>query len=111
MPRLPKPTMPAASRSPVLAAHEDALASFNRALELKPSYAECCNNRGIVLQELGRLDAALASFDQALALKPDNARAHNNRGTVLSDLQRWNEAVAAYEQAIALDPSYARGFL
>ena len=62
---------------------DEALASYDRALALKPDYAEAFNNRGNVLQELKRLDEALASYDKALALKPDYAEAFNNRGNAL----------------------------
>jgi len=54
---------------------DDALASYDKALELKPDYAEAFYNRGNALKEMNRLDDALASYDKALALKPDYAEA------------------------------------
>ena len=77
---------------------EEALASYDRALALKPDYAEALNNRGIALQELKRLEEALASYDRALALKPDYAEALNNRGNALQELKRLEEALASYDQ-------------
>ena len=49
----------------------DALASYDRAIALKPDYAEAYNNRGNALTDLKRLAEALASYDKAIALKPD----------------------------------------
>ena len=47
----------------------EALASYNRAIALKPGYAEAYDNRGVMLAELMRLDEALASYERAIALK------------------------------------------
>ena len=53
----------------------EALASYDKALEIRPNSAEVLNNRGIVLRDLRRLAEALASHDEALAIKPDYAEA------------------------------------
>ena len=44
---------------------DEALASYDKALALKPDYAEALINRGNALLELKRFDEALASYDQA----------------------------------------------
>ena len=49
---------------------DEALASFDKAINLKPDYAEAHNNLGIALGSLGDLDRAMAQFEQALRLKP-----------------------------------------
>ena len=41
------------------------------------------NNRGVILQELGRIDQAIAAYGQALALRPDHADALRNRALAL----------------------------
>ena len=51
----------------------EALASYDRAIALKPDYAEAHNNRGNALRDLKRPEEALASYDRAIALKPDFA--------------------------------------
>src|SRR3974377_2046758 len=55
----------------VLKRQEQALASYDKAIALKPDYAEAHSNRGNALQELKRFDDALSSYDQGIALKPD----------------------------------------
>ena len=40
-----------------------AVQAFNRVIQLKPDFAEAYSNRGIVLNDLGRLDEAVASYD------------------------------------------------
>ena len=86
---------------------ESGVGLIDKALALKPDFAEALNNRGNALLELRRLDEALASFDKALALKPDFAEALNNRGNALQGLKRLDEALASFDKALALKPDYA----
>ena len=51
-----------------LARHDESLASYDRALALKPDYAQGWKNRGVALTSLKRFDEAAAAFDQAAAL-------------------------------------------
>jgi len=85
---------------------DEALASYNQAIALKPDYAEAHSNLGNTLHELGRLDEAEASCAQAIALKPDFAEAYYNLGITLNELGRLDEAEVSYTQAIALKPDY-----
>jgi hypothetical protein len=86
---------------------QEALVNLDRAVALRPQYAEAFNNRGIVLGDLERHAEALACVERALALKPDYAEAHYNRGNTLRDLHRHADAVQSFERAIALQPDYA----
>ena len=76
-----------------------AIASWDRALEIKPDYHQAWNNRGIALDNLGRLEQAIASYDRALEIKPDVHEAWGNRGNALGNLGRLAEAIASYDQA------------
>jgi tetratricopeptide (TPR) repeat protein len=84
----------------------EALASFDRALALRPDYATALNNRGNTLQDLARPAEALASYDKVLAIRPDYAEALYNRGIVLRDLQRPIEALASLDKALSINPSH-----
>ena len=86
---------------------EEALASCDRALTLRPDYAEALLNRGAILHELKRFDEALASYDRVLMLRPDYADAFRNRGWTLNELKRFEEALASYDRALLLRPDYA----
>ncbi len=50
---------------------EEALASYERALAVRPEYADALLNRGVTLHELNRYEEALSSYEKAIALKPD----------------------------------------
>ena len=61
----------------------DAIASYTRALQIKPDFAEAHNNIGLALKDLGKLDDAIASYSKALQIRPDFAKAHYNLGKAL----------------------------
>jgi hypothetical protein len=79
-----------------------AVASYKRALALKPDYAKAANNLGIALRDQGRLAEAVASYRRALALKPDFAEFHGHLGIALKEQGKLAESVASYQRALAL---------
>jgi tetratricopeptide (TPR) repeat protein len=85
----------------------DAVAHFQRALEINPRYAEAHNNLGLAAFQLGRADEALAHYQQALESNPQLLRAHYNLGNALLQSGRMQEAITAYEQALRIEPAYA----
>ena len=52
---------------------EEAIEAYNKALAIKPDYAEAYNNMGIALKEQGKLEEAIEAYNKALAIKPDYA--------------------------------------
>ena len=81
-----------------------ALESYDKAIRLKPDYAEAYHNRGSVLSVLQRREAALQSYDKAILFKPDYAEAYGNRGNTLYVLQQYQAALESYDKAILLKP-------
>ena len=59
---------------------DEAIASYTKALSLKPDYAEAYYNMGNALQEQGKLDEAIEAYTKALELKPDYAEPYYNMG-------------------------------
>ena len=84
-----------------------ALASYDRALTVRPDHAEALYNRSTALHELKRFKEALASYDRALTVRPDYAEALCNRGVILHELKRFDEALASYDRALTVRPEYA----
>lgn len=84
--------------------YEQAVASYDKALEIKPDDHENWNNRGLALRNLGRYEEAIASYDKALKIKPDKYVSWDNRGVALRNLGRYEEAIVSYDQALKLQP-------
>jgi tetratricopeptide (TPR) repeat protein len=88
----------------------EALASYQRAIDLKPRYTAAHCNRSVVLLALGRADEALRGLGQAIEIDPHDAIAHYNRGVAEQALDRIDAALASYNKAIELNPNYAEGY-
>ena len=58
--------------------------SYDKAILLKPEFADAYYNRANSLYALQQYPAALESYDKAILLNPRHAEAHNNRGSALT---------------------------
>ena len=87
-----------------LGRHEEAIASYDKAVEFKRDYHEAWSNRGISLDDLDRYEEAIASYDKAIKFKPDFHEAWSGRGISLNNLGRNEEAIASYDKAIEFRP-------
>ncbi len=58
---------------------DTAISFYEKALSIKPNYAEAHYNLGFTLQRLGQLDAAVRSYKKVVAIKPKYAEEHNNK--------------------------------
>jgi tetratricopeptide (TPR) repeat protein len=88
----------------LLGQHEEAIAAYDKALEIKPDMHWAWNNKGAALASLGRYEEAIAAYDKALELKPDKHEAWFNKGVTLGNLGRYEEAIAAYDKALEIKP-------
>ncbi len=80
---------------------QDALESYDRALELESNSAATVNSRGVTLIALGRIEHALADFKHAYTLDPSYLEAYLNAAALLRDTGRFEQAVELADQAIA----------
>ena len=85
----------------------EAVALFERALELRPVYAEAQNNLGLALAQIGRPGDAIPHLKEALRLKPQWFPIHNNLGIAFASNGQPQEALAAFKRAAAINPSSA----
>jgi len=83
---------------------DEALTSYEKAIELNSYYAEAYSNRGVTLKELKRFDEALISCDKAIELRSDYAEAYSNRGIVLQALNRLGDSLISFDRALQLNP-------
>ena len=83
---------------------EQAIASWEKALNINPNLSEAWHNRGSALGRLGNYEAAIESFQNALSINPDNYQAWNDRAHALYQLQNWSEAADSWSNALKIMP-------
>ena len=88
----------------------EALEDYNKAIQLKPDYAEAYVNRGLTKAALKQNFAAITDCDFAIQLKPDYAPFYYLRGTTKSELEQHLSAIADFDTAIILKPDYANAY-
>ena len=86
---------------------EAAIEYYQKALQLKPDYAEVHFNLGNVLEQKGKLVEAIEAYQKALQRKPDYAEAHSNLGNVLKKQGKLQAAIYSYEQSLKILPNSA----
>ena len=60
-----------------------AIEVLNKALSIKPNYADAHYNIGVTLQEQGKLEQAVEAYSKAVSIKSDYTDAYNNMGIAL----------------------------
>jgi len=97
---------------------EEALAEFDRALDLNQRYVDAHLNRAVTLNELGRYDEAAAAFAAAQRLGAVDhtgfaapvasrlANMHAELGEAYIEAGGMAEAIGQFEAAVALRPEY-----
>ncbi|WP_266997043.1 tetratricopeptide repeat protein [Streptomyces sp. NBC_00354] len=82
----------------------DALASYDKALKIDPSFTSALFNEAILLKP-AEPDRAAGLLKRAVAADPKAATAHLHLGHILADQGRTDEAGGAFRRAVAVDPS------
>ena len=86
---------------------DEAIAHFQKALQINPHSAEAYINLGNVLIGEGKVDEAIAHYRKALQINPDYTEAHYNLGNALFQKGSVDEAIAHYRKALQINPDSA----
>jgi Flp pilus assembly protein TadD len=81
-----------------------AVEHFNKALQIKPNYANAMISLGCVSTDRGDFIQAIDYFQKALHLKPDSAEAHTNLGIALQKYGRFNDAIIHIRRSLQIEP-------
>ena len=80
--------------------NEQAIELIEKALSIKPDFAEAHSNLGNALKALGRLDDAVERFEKSLSLKPNFVDAHSNLGLAFHIQGKVEQAIESYKKAL-----------
>lgn len=78
-----------------------AIDCYDRALQIKPSYAAAWNNKATALD---LSEAAIYCLDRALAINPRWEQSWYNKGAALTKLGRAKEAFVCYDHTVEINP-------
>jgi tetratricopeptide (TPR) repeat protein len=84
--------------------YQRAIADFDRALALDPSYASAYLLRGIAYSSLSAYQHAIENFDRTLALDSRNTLAYAHRAIANRKLKNYEQSLADFDRALILDP-------
>jgi tetratricopeptide (TPR) repeat protein len=85
---------------------DEAIAHFQRALQIKPDFADAHIYLGNALLQKESVDEAITHYQRALQIKPDFADAHYNLGGALLQKGSVDEAIAHFQRALQIKPDY-----
>jgi tetratricopeptide (TPR) repeat protein len=85
--------------------YPEALAAFDKAVQIRQDYPEAWNGRAQVLTQLKQYPKALDAYDRAIQIDPQSWESWSDRGLLLNTWQRHSEALQSFNQAIALNPN------
>lgn len=90
--------------------YTQAVAQYDRVIEVRPDFYEVWYERGLALEKCGRYTEAIASFDRAISLLPKSDAAVQiwyERGNALQyGLGNYLEAIACYDRVLQINASH-----
>ncbi len=84
-----------------------AIADFNKAISIDPTYAKAYSNRGNIYKALNRPPQAIADYNKAIELDPLDIKTYVNRGNIYDQQNNMRQAISDYTQAIEKTPDQA----
>jgi tetratricopeptide (TPR) repeat protein len=88
---------------------DEAIAQYQKSLEINPNYAYAHNNLGNALFRKGKLNASIAEYQKTLEINPDLAETRTNLGHALLQKGQLDAAIEQYREAVKSGPNYALG--
>ena len=84
----------------------EAIADFDRSIEIAPEYPDAYLNRGIAYEGKKLWQKAIADYNHVLEITPQDSVALNNRGNAKAGQEKWQDALADYQLAADLAPAF-----
>ncbi len=82
----------------------EAIAAYERAIEINPNYASLWRNLGVVLREQGKYNRAIESLTKASAINPQDSDNWLDLAITLNAAGKDEQALAALDRALEVKP-------
>ena len=83
---------------------QEAMATFEKAIQLYPNYALSYYDLGITLERMGKRDEAKKQYQMAINKDPYYFNAYVNLGLLLAETKDYEEALKMFKSAIRIKP-------
>ncbi len=83
---------------------DEAIAEYQKCLQIRPDDPEALNNIGIALGKQNKLDEAIEVYRKCLQIRPGYPEALNNLGIALSEQGKFDEAVECFTKVLRTKP-------
>jgi tetratricopeptide (TPR) repeat protein len=93
-----------------LGKYDEAIDSFNKAIQQNPKLVDAYHYRGQAYFQTQRFQNAIQDYNQVLQMAPHNAEAYHHRGLAYTSSGNNDQAIADYTQAINLKPDFAQAY-
>jgi Flp pilus assembly protein TadD len=80
-----------------------AIQTYQKVIELDPTYVEAYNNLGITYQTMGDMDKAFKAYEKAIEIDPRYEKGYNNLGILLFLKDHYDEALEAFQKALVIN--------
>ncbi len=83
---------------------EEVISLNEKAINIKPDFANAYYNLGWLYAELGKIELAKEYYEKTIYFNPKHFDAYRELGRLYLNLNKPNEAVSAFQKAIACNP-------
>jgi superkiller protein 3 len=87
--------------------HDQAIASFQKAIDLNPGYANAYYNMGLAYSQLKEYRKAARYYQKAVAINPNHEEAYYHAGFAWFNLKKYRKAMRCCQKALEINPNYA----
>ena len=84
---------------------EKAIATYQKAIQLEPNFADAYGGLGVIYWRTGDLDAAIRHCQKAIKIAPENIEFHKNLTRIYWQKGMYDAAAVGYRIILELNPS------
>jgi tetratricopeptide (TPR) repeat protein len=85
--------------------YNEALSSFDKAVEISPNHSRAYNNRGVAKRALNDTQGAITDFSRSIEINDKNVSAYKNRGLAYMSINQYREAYNDFSSVLYYNPN------